>query len=66
MSSHRHKPIENTKRGVGSGIPTRCRREESGIACSNGGNRITAECKCGAKGVWCPDHKWSWSQNEEI
>lgn len=62
MSTHRHSPIDSTKRGVGSGVPDpRCSREETGKACPNG-QRMTAKCQCGATGAWCPDHGWSWTE----
>lgn len=61
--THRHRAIEHTKRGIGSGVPMpRCRRERTGKACSNGGSRIIGDCKCGAHGAYCPDHGWTWRE----
>ena len=65
MTRHTHRAIESTKRGIGGGIPSRCAREQRGKACLNGGNRIIAQCRCGANGTWCPDHGWSWKDKAE-
>ena len=60
MSRHTHRVIESTRRMGPIGGPTpHCRRETLGQYCSNG-ERMTADCRCGAHGVWCPDHGWHW------
>lgn len=62
MTAHKHSAIESTLRGRGNNLePLRCKREQRGKACSNG-DRLTAQCRCGATGVWCPDHDWAWSE----
>ena len=60
---HAHRPVDGTQRKVGSGLPQpHCHREAHGGYCSNG-DRLTAQCECGAKGVWCPDHGWVWQKD---
>lgn len=57
MAKHTHHPIASTERGYGHGIATpRCRKEDSGKACSNSGSHSTVMCRCGALGVMCAQY----------
>lgn len=65
MKRHRHLAIDSTKRYATSGGPMpHCAGERYGKWCSNS-CRMTGSCKCGAAGVWCPDHGWRWTPAEE-
>jgi hypothetical protein len=67
MASHQHRPIDSSKRlHTGAGPFPRCAKQDRGKACPNFGSHMSAQCRCGASGVWCNDAgRWHWRAKTE-